>query len=153
MTVSVVTRIGVRWESLYPVASGAAGALVGYAFGPNWIEHVHANGWIIENLFVAIFTLGTVAAGFGLTIYTFLLTTESGFIGHTKSSIYYRHLLTYVLKATILSAAVAFLSIPGMVIKDAPALYISAWAGVTAWTGAALFRAGHLFSIFAKEHH
>src|SRR5438874_1066221 len=107
MMAGVIDRIGVRWESLYPPMSGAVGAGVGYYYLPGWLESIHSHQWLVENLFVAIFTLGTVAAGFGLAIYTFLLTTESGFIGHTKRSIYYRHLLTYVLKATILSAVVA----------------------------------------------
>jgi hypothetical protein len=105
------------------------------------------------------FTLETVAAGFGLTIYTFLLTTESGFIGRAKNSIYYKHLLTYVLLATIANAVASVVSIPGMVIKEPPhpqslhALYVSIWGGTGGWAAAALLRAGHLFSIFAKEHH
>jgi hypothetical protein len=115
--------------------------------------------WVTENLFVAIFTLGTVTAGFGLAIYTFLLTTESGFIGRAKNSVYYRHLLTYVLVGAILSAALSIVSVPGMIVKSVPAvnslhaLYIAIWAGFLGWTAAALFRAGHLFTIFAREHH
>jgi hypothetical protein len=108
---------------------------------------------------VAVFTLATVTAGFGLKIYTFLLTTESGFIGRAKRSIYYRHLLTYVLIATVLSAITALISVPGMVIKEAPppqsvdAVYVGGWSGLSIWTAAALFSAGQLFSIFAREHH
>ncbi|MGY4288787.1 hypothetical protein ACVWXO_008007 [Bradyrhizobium sp. LM2.7] len=159
MMASIAHKITVRWEAAYPALSGLAAAAIGYVYGPHWYEVIHSNNWLIENLFVAIFTLGTVTAGFGLAIYTFLLTTESGFIGRAKRSIYYRHLLTYVLKATLLSAAVALISIPGMVVKEVPAphslhaVYLAIWGGVTVWAGAALVRAGHLFSIFAKEHH
>jgi hypothetical protein len=156
---TLVDKIGARWEALYPVLCGAAGVIIGYVYGPIWLHSIHSKQWVLENIFVAVFTLGTVTAGFGLAIYTFLLTTESGFIGRAKRSIYYRHLLTYVLVATVLSAVLAIVSIPGMVVKDAPhvhslhALYVAVWSGVLLWAGAALFRAGHLFSIFAKEHH
>jgi hypothetical protein len=54
-----------------------------------------------RKLFVAVFTLGTVTAGFGFAIYTFLLTTDSGFIGIAKRSIYYRHMLIYVLRRNL----------------------------------------------------
>jgi hypothetical protein len=127
--------------------------------GPGALHYVHVKEWAVENIFVADFTLATVTAGFGLAIYTFLLTTESGFIGLAKRSIYYRHLLTYVLIATVLSAITALLSVPGMVVKEAPAphsihaVYVGVWSGLSVWTAAALFRAGHLFAIFAREHH
>jgi hypothetical protein len=156
---TLVDKIGVRWEGYYPVAFGFAAAVAGCAVGPRALHAMEAKQWAIENLFVAIFTLATVTAGFGLAIYTFLLTTESGFIGMAKRSIYYRHLLTYVLIATVLSAITAFASVPGMIVKEAPephslhAFYVGVWAGLSFWTAAALFRAGHLFSIFAREHH
>jgi hypothetical protein len=156
---TITEKIGARWEVTYPILFAAAGVIVGYSYGPGWLEAIHTKQGVVENIFVAVFTLGTVTAGFGLAIYTFLLTTESGFIGRAKRSIYYRHLLTYVLMATVLSAVLAIVSIPGMVIKDAPhphslhAIYLAAWAGMLAWASAALFRAGHLFSIFAREHH
>jgi uncharacterized membrane protein len=152
MMVALADKIGARWEAAYPSVTGIAAGVVAYLYAP---EHK----WAIENIFVAIFTLGTVTAGFGLAIYTFLLTTESGFIGKTKRSIYYRHLLKYVLIATIASAILSIVSIPGMVVKDVPrpyslhAIYIAVWAGVGGWTVGSLFRAGHLFSIFAREHH
>jgi hypothetical protein len=105
------------------------------------------------------FTLATVTAGFGLAIYTFLLTTEGGFIGRAKRSIYYRTLLTYVLQATALSGVLALVSAPLMVVKDMPvafsfhAFYLALWFGLTVRTTAALYRAGYLFTIFAREHH
>jgi hypothetical protein len=64
-----------------------------------------------------------------------------------------------VLIGTILSAITAFVSIPGMVINESPAphslhtVYVGVWSGLSIWTAAALFRAGHLFGIFAREHH
>lgn len=156
---TLVDKIGVRWEAYYPSALGVISAILGYLFGPDALHFMHAKEWAIENIFVAVFTLGTVTAGFGLAIYTFLLTTESGFIGRMKKSIYYRHLLTYVLIATLLSAALALVSIPGMVIKSAPAhyswhaVYVGFWAGLDIWTLGALVRAGRLFSVFARQHH
>ncbi|MGX9431757.1 hypothetical protein [Bradyrhizobium sp. LeoA1S1] len=156
---TLVDKIGVRWEEHYPSVFGIIGALVGFTLGPEALHYVHAKQWAMENIFVAVFTLATVTAGFGLAIYTFLLTTETGFIGRAKRSIYYRHLLTYVLIATVLSAVAALASVPGMVVKDAPeqysfhAAYVGVWVGLSIWTAAALFRAGHLFSIFAREHH
>jgi hypothetical protein len=156
---TLVDKIGVRWEGYYPSAFGVIAAVAGGTIGIHAFHYVHVKQWAIENIFVAIFTLATVTAGFGLAIYTFLLTTESGFIGRAKRSIYYRHLLTYVLIATVLSAITAFVSVPGMVVKEAPephslhAVYVGVWSGLSVWTAAALFRAGHLFSIFAREHH
>ncbi|MHC2712701.1 hypothetical protein ACVIWV_002411 [Bradyrhizobium diazoefficiens] len=156
---TLVDKIGVRWEIHYPAAFGLLGAVLGYVFGPEALHYVHAKDWAMENIFVAVFTLATVTAGFGLAIYTFLLTTETGFIGRTKRSIYYRHLLTYVLIATVLSAITAFLSVPGMVVKTTPephsihAVYVGVWAGLSVWTASALSRAGYLFSYFAREHH
>jgi hypothetical protein len=156
---TLVNRLGVQWERGYPLFSAAAGAAVGYMYGPGWLHHLHEKQWVIENIFVAVFTLATVTAGFGLAIYTFLLTTESGFIGRAKKSIYYRNLLTYVIVATAISAVLAVVSIPGMLIKESPdphsahALYVAVWTAVVCWNGAAIFRAGHLFSIFARQHH
>lgn len=159
MMATLVDKIGARWEVFYPWICGAAGTIIGYVYGPAWLESIHTRQWVVENIFVAVFTLGTVFAGFGLAIYTFLLTTESGFIGRAKPSIYYKHLLTYVLVASLLSATLSIFSIPGMVVNDVPhphslhAAYIAAWAGMLMWTAAALIRACHLFSIFAREHH
>jgi uncharacterized membrane protein len=106
----------------YPALIGIACGILWYVFGPQLFQAIHAKQGALENIFVVIFTLGTFAASFGLTIYTFLLTTESGFIGRAKKSIYYRHLLTYVLLATIANALVSFISMPGMVIKEPPHL-------------------------------
>lgn len=156
---TILDRIAVHWEANYPAAVGVACAVAGYLFLPKVIEVIHHKGWAIENIFVAVFTLGTVTAGFGLAIYTFLLTTESGFIGRVKHSIYYKRLLTYVLVATFASALLAVMSIPGMVIKDAPhpfswhAAYMGVWAGLAGWALGTLMRAGYIFSIFAREHH
>jgi hypothetical protein len=46
-----------------------------------------------------------------------------------------------------------------MIIKEAPpphslhAIYVGLWGGIGAWTMGSLVRAGHLFSIFARQHH
>lgn len=159
MVAAVVDRLGARWEHIYPGLCGVAGTAIGYLYGPSVLGYIESRHWVLENLFVAVFTIGTVTAGFGLAIYTFLLTTESGFIGRAKNSMYYRHLLTYVLVATILSAVLCIVSIVGMIVKTPPApnslhaLYVAIWTGLLGWTAAALFRAGHLFAIFAREHH
>lgn len=151
--------IALCWERLYPTTFGFGGAIVGYLYGPYILHEFYERQWAIENIFVATFTLGTVAAGFGLTIYTFLLTTESGFIGRAKRSIYYRHMLTYVLNATVMSSISSIVSIPGMIVKESPnplsihALYIALWSSIIVWTIATLVRAGLLFSVFAREHH
>jgi hypothetical protein len=156
---TLLDRISLHWETRYPVLSALVCALLGYFYAPDALHYVHQKQWAIENIFVAVFTLSTVIAGFGFAVYTFLLTTESGFIGRVKNSIYYRHLLTYVLWATALSAALAVMSIPGTVVKDAPdhgsihAIYVGLWLGVCAWTFSAFFRAARLFSVFAREHH
>jgi hypothetical protein len=155
----LVDRIGLQWEALYPAIMGAGAGAIAYVFVPDWLHFMHERQWAIENIFVAIFTLGTVAAGFGLAIYTFLLTTESGFIGRTKNSIYYKHLLKFVLLATIANAILSATSIPGMVIKDVPShhsilnLYVGIWGGISVWSAATMFRAIYIFSIFAREHH
>jgi hypothetical protein len=156
---TIVDRIHYQWERLYPLAVCVVGLVVGYFFAPAWLHHLHEKDWAIENIFVAAFTIATVTAGFGLAIYTFLLTTESGFIGRTKQSIYYKQMLTYVVIAAALSAAMAAVSIPGMVIKQAPApysahaAYVAFWMAMSSWTFAAVYRAGYVFSIFARQHH
>jgi hypothetical protein len=156
---TLVDKFSLRWEAYYPAVVGGGGAMLGYIYGPEVLHFMHTKDWAIENIFVAIFTLATVTAGFGLAIYTFLLTTESGFIGRAKRSVYYRHLLTYVLTATVFSAVAAVVSIPGMVVKDAPAahslhaIYVALWCGIDFWTISTLVRAGRLFAIFAREHH
>lgn len=156
---TIVDRISLQWERVYPLVACAAGLVVGYLLVPSWLHHLHAKDWAIENIFVAVFTLATVLAGFGLAIYTFLLTTESGFIGRTKRSIYYRQMLTYVVIAAGLSTTLAFASVPGMVIKQAPephtlhAVYVAGWSALLCWAIAAVYRAGYVFSIFARQHH
>ena len=143
----------------YPLGACAVGLVVGYLYAPGWIHSLHAKQWAIENIFVAVFTLATVTAGFGLAIYTFLLTTESGFIGRAKKSMYYRQMLTYVVIAAGLSTVVALISVPGMIINQPPephslhAVYIAIWLAASCWTTAAVYRAGYLFSIFARQHH
>lgn len=156
---TLADRLGFQWERVYPTIAGLIGFVIAWLYAPGWLNYLHAKEWAIENIFVAIFTLATVTAGFGLAIYTFLLTTDSGFIGKAKKSIYYRQMLTYVILATGISGVLAAVSIPGMIINGAPApysahgVYVAVWAGVVCWTGAAVLRAGHLFSIFARQHH
>jgi hypothetical protein len=156
---TLVDRISLQWERVYPLGACALGLVIGYLYAPGWLHNLHAREWAIENIFVAVFTLATVTAGFGLAIYTFLLTTESGFIGRAKKSIYYRQMLTYVVIAAGLSTVVALISVPGMIIKQAPephslhAVYIALWLAASCWTAAAVYRAGYLFSIFARQHH
>jgi hypothetical protein len=156
---TLADRMALQWERVYPLTAFGVGLAIGYFYVPGWLNALHARDWAIENIFVAIFTLATVIAGFGLTIYTFLLTTESGFIGRAKKSIYYRQMLTYVVIAAALSTVLAFASIPGMIIKEAPqphsiyAAYVAIWLAITLWTVAAVYRAGYLFSIFARQHH
>jgi hypothetical protein len=155
-----MARISRQWERIYPATFfGLAGAVAGYLYGPQVLCVIHERQWSLENIFVAVFTLGTVAAGFGLTIYTFLLTTESCFIGMAKRSIHYKQMLTYVLCASSFSGLLSLVSIPGMVVKDAPepyyvlSMYYALWGGLFIWTCSSLFRAAHIFSIFAREQH
>jgi hypothetical protein len=156
---TITDHIALQWERVYPLVACGVGLVVGYLYAPGWLHHLHAKEWAIENIFVAVFTLATVTAGFGLAIYTFLLTTESGFIGRAKKSIYYRQMLTYVVIAAGLSSGLALTSVPGMIIKEAPqphslhAFYVGVWFALSFWTAAAIYRAGYLFSIFARQHH
>lgn len=156
---AIAQKVVLHWELHYPAAIGAAFALIGFFFGPEALSNLYVRQWAVENIFAAVFTLSTVTAGFGLAIYTFLLTTESGFIGRVKNSIYYKSLLSYVIGTTALSGILALVSIPGTIIKDAPepyslyAAYIGVWLGLSVWTLLGFVRAGHLFSVFARAHH
>jgi hypothetical protein len=149
-----------QWERAYPTVLGVGAGAISLCYAPEILHTIHANNWSVENIYLAIFTIATVASGFTFTTYTFLLTTESGFIGRAKQSIYYRHMLTYVLRATILGGLLAAATVPLLVMKTVPAsvisvdnLLVAVWWGLTIGTGAAFFRAAYLFGIFAHQHH
>lgn len=157
---TAVDWLWLQWERVYPTACGIAAGILAFCYGPKLGAAFAKNDWSVENLYLAVLTIATVASGFTFATYTFLLTTESGFIGRAKNSIYYRHMLTYVLRATILGGIVAVATIPFFITKLTPVnilsqsnLLIAFWAALTVGTIAAFYRAAYLFAIFARQHH
>jgi len=51
-------RFRVKWEAYYPLALGMVGGFLAYVVGPHAMQAIEARQWDIENLFVAVFTLG-----------------------------------------------------------------------------------------------
>ena len=157
---TITDWIWLQWERIYPTASGFTAVVAAFAYGPKMIGMFDGHNWSIENLYLAILTVATVASGFTFTTYTFLLTAESGFIGRAKRSIYYRNMLAYVLRATILGGVVTVATVPLFIARLAPTeiwsqgnLLLSLWCGLTVGTAAAFYRAAYLFAIFARQHH
>lgn len=157
---TVANWFWLQWERTYPTIFGMGGAVLCLFYAPKFFHLAKDSNWSVENIYLAVLTISTVASGFTFTTYTFLLTTESGFIGRAKNSIYYRQMLTYVLRATVLGALVAIATVPLFVMKTISAdfwsrdnLIIAIWCGLTIGTATAFYRAAYLFAIFARQHH
>jgi hypothetical protein len=151
-------RIGLAWETFFPFVSGLISGVVVYFWGPRGFSYLATKEYAHESIYSSVFDITSIATAFLLTFFTFVITTDRGFIGRAKGTRPYRLLLAYTLRALALGVALIVLSVPMMVVEPCPvsradpALYaVAIWAGLSVWTLAAFVRAAHLFSIFAVE--
>lgn len=144
------------WERLHPMLLGLATVVVLWFFGWPLVAIAKQNHWNVTALYDAIFSVSGIYTAFLFTFYSFIATSDKGFLGKAKDSIYYRRTVSFTVSALILGAIVTATSLPMLLIEPGldsrpERLVIVGWLGLTIWATAEFVRAAYLFVIFARS--
>jgi len=150
----VPKRASRLWENWHPLLLGAACALALWAFGWPLVSASRVATWNLPALYSAIFSISGIYTAFLFTFYSFIATTDRGFIGRAKDSIYYKRTVSFTVSALVLGGFLTLVSIPMLLVEPdlqtrAGRVVIVLWIGLTVWASAAFVRAAYLFVIFA----
>lgn len=160
MMTGVVDRLHLSWEANFPAILGAVAALGAVFCAPSVYAYVAAKGGEMGELYSAIFDVSAITTPFLFTVYSFVISTDRGFIGRAKASMYYEMMVRYTITALVLGALLTIGSIPMLIMKpvdlhavsDPIYFMVVVWYGLAVWTLAAFVRATYLFSLFARQH-
>lgn len=144
-------------EDVYPHAVGLASAGVAIWLGGCIARAVLAHGLKLDQAYSGVFGLSSVLAGFLFTFYSFVLTTDRGFLGKARSSIYLRRTSTFTVTALIAGTLAALASLPMMtwqppLTSTMAQTAFGIWLGTSIWAILAFERAARLFIIFCNRH-
>lgn len=144
-------------EDTYPLVAGMLAGGLALAVVPRIYYIVQEHDLKIDQAYSGVFGLTTVLTGFLFTFYSFVITTDHGFIGKARSSIYLKRTVTFTITALVAGAIAALGSLPMMVWQpglDEPLAQVAfaVWAGVATWALLAFERAARLFIIFTRRH-
>lgn len=145
------------FEDIYPHVGGVAASVAVFFLSDKLSSIVSAHGLKIDQAYSGIFGLATVLTGFLFTFYSFVITTDHGFIGKARSSRYLQQTAKFTVTALIAGGVASLTSLPMMVwqpkLNWTPgAIAFSLWAGVAVWSCLAFERAARLFIIFCSRH-
>lgn len=156
---TIADRFVANVEASYPMLLGAIGAAASFVYAPDAIAHMIAAKWSVGAVYSSVFNVAAITTPFLFTFYSFVVTTDRGFIGRAKGSVYYAATVRFTVWALIFGAALTLASIPMIVIEPKPSgisewsnLALAAWVGFAIWTFGAFVRAAFLFSIFVQQH-
>lgn len=156
---SVLGKFGAIRERNLPLVVGIIACVCTYLFCHHAFTYLLEREMSYQNIYSAVFDVSAIFTAFLLTFFTFVITTERGFIARSRGTRPYAMLLVFTRRAMALGLVLTIFSIPMMVVEPAPTdqaapatIAVAIWVGWTTWTSAAFLRAANLFLIFAKEH-
>lgn len=153
---TLADRAGKAFEDLYPhltaIAIGAACYLNGQPFAAFVTQHQLK----IDQAYTGIFGISTVLTGFLFTFYSFVLTTEHGFIGRARTSYFLRRTTVFTVTALVAGATAALASMILLVWQPRLAWTVGGiafafWAAIAVWSLLCFERACRLFMIFSTR--
>lgn len=152
----VPKRASKMWENGHPLFLGAVCGLALWVFGWPLVDVSTSSAWNLPALYSAIFSISGIYTAFLFTFYSFIATTDRGFIGKAKDSIYYKRTISFTVSALVLGGILTVLSIPMLLVEpdlqtEAGRVAIVLWVGLTIWASTAFVRAAYLFVIFATS--
>ena len=144
------------WENWHPLALGVATA--GALWWLGWPLKVLADraSWNLPALYGAVFNISGIYTAFLFTFYSFIATTDRGFIGKAKKSIFYKRTVRFTISALIIGVLLTIGTIPLLLMEPGLDLLwariaVVVWAGFAVWSTASFVRAAYLFVIFARS--
>lgn len=155
---TTIDRIHFALEANYPAILAAVSAVGAFVYAPQAIQAIQSHGWKLDSVYSSVFDVSAITTPFLFTFYSFVATTERGFIGRMKASIYYKLMMQYTVRALLLGGFLTLASIPMMIIEPAPTTTGGAdhwllvlWIGLAVWTLSSFARAAYIFSVFARN--
>lgn len=112
--------------------------------------------WKLPELYAAVFNIAGIYTAFLFTFYSFIATTDRGFIGRSKDTRYYRQTVTFTISALVVGGTLCVTTLPLLVVEPDLASHVgrvvvAAWVGLTIWATAEFVRSAYLFTIFARS--
>lgn len=144
------------YEDIYPHGAALLVGAACYLNGDALARFVERHQLKVDEAYTGIFGIATVLTGFLFTFYSFVLTTEHGFIGRARTSYYLRRTTIFTVTALVAGAASAIASLtilvwqPGIA-SSAGGIAFAVWAAVSVWSLLCFERACRLFMIFSTQ--
>lgn len=156
---SLIDHISFHWEGWYPAALGVVAGVTAFALGPDLFAFLEAKGWKGGQLYDSVFDIACVTTPFLFTFYSFVVTTERGFIARARNSRYFRDCVRFTMWAIALGAILTVATVPMQIAEikavkgnEYTTVAFALWVALAVATFAAFYRAAHLFVIFAANH-
>lgn len=139
-------------QNIGPVLIGLLLAALAAGLGPKFFSTAMEDQWKIETLYSAVFDMSAMAAAFLFAFYTFAKTSDSEFIKDVRATPAFREFMDYLVSAVFVTAAVAVMTVPMMILTPTPKVYFTVsyfavvvWAFLVGIAGGATWRSTRQF--------
>ncbi|NWE51574.1 hypothetical protein [Brevundimonas sp. P7753] len=154
---TLLDRTNKLFEGAYPHCAGFVAAGLAIWQGSEIAQAVAAHSLKLDQAYSGVFGLASVLTGFLFTFYSFVLTTDRGFLGKARSSIYLRRTSSFTVTALVAGTVAALVSLPMMIWQPVLTSTMARtafgiWFGTSIWAILAFERAARLFIIFCNRH-
>lgn len=149
--------LGRRFEEFAPLVAGSLTCFMLLIFTPAMFSWAGVNEKPIDRIFSGAFDLFCVFTAFLFTFYSFVVSSEKGFLSAVKKTEYFRRLKIYTFKAVVLGAIMVLFSYVMMVFSPEPVLYfttsyfaVAAWGFGFSFSFISFVRSAYIFSILIQ---
>lgn len=144
-------------EDTYPALAGLLWGGVVFFFSNSIVDLIKDHNLKMDQAYSGIFGIATVLTGFLFTFYSFVITTDHGFIGKARSSIYLKKTVNFTIDALRVGSLAALCSLPMMVWQPTLSsvnqkLAFAFWVALSVWSLLSFERAARLFILFTRRH-
>jgi hypothetical protein len=140
------------FEKYAPLAVGVVASGLAYRYGGWFFTTAEIYKWHLDQLYVSVFNISAPASAFLFAFYTYVRTAEGAILREIRASAIFRRACKYMVRAIMLSSALALLTVPLVIVVPEPHdagdfwyFIVAIWAGLSAYVGAAVVRSAYHF--------
>jgi hypothetical protein len=126
-------------ESYAPMIIGIVGCGSAYFYGLDFFELSKCYKWHLDNLYISAFGFFVFAGPFMFAYYTYVKTIDNRYIAAARSSILFARAERFMVRAIVISALIALICIPFMIVVPEPEEKGFAFYAFCVWFGLVIY--------------
>lgn len=145
--------LALQWEKRSPLIVALVAAIVTYWCGEDFFRIAVDNSWHLDAMYASVFNLTAAASAFLFAFYTYVRTAEGNILRQIRAAPIFNRASRHMILAIALSALLAVLTVPFVVVVPQPRLTsdrwywaVVVWAGLSGYVFAAIVRSAYHFT-------